>query len=302
MVTDIYFKLFVAGVAYNKTAGKFLKDVISTYFLLTKNKSKQMTSRTEKVYVLYGSQTGNSEEHAKTFCKDMTTKLSPSAIQALTGTKDKITVAPTHMQLDDFLELQKADWTRTMVIIVSSYGIGQAPLGSYRFRDLCDAWKERKTENVLNGVQFAMCGLGDSSYTTFFRNPTTIHEAMLQVGAQRVGPLGKADAKKTGNDSQANVIANWKNQVWEPLAQAISKPPLDKEKLQEMQDKTIELCCEINPDFEPPAGKGSANGLNLSLIVPVAVVLLAILAFAFKDTLMPATKIAQVPQDEPVIV
>ena len=31
------------------------------------------------------------------------------------------------MQLDDFLELERAPWTRLVVIITSSYGVGQAP-------------------------------------------------------------------------------------------------------------------------------------------------------------------------------
>ena len=56
-------------------------------------------------------------------------------------------------------------------------------MGGYRYRDLMDAWKERNASNeLLKGVQFALCGLGDSSYTTFFQNPTTIDEVMQQVG------------------------------------------------------------------------------------------------------------------------
>lgn len=242
-----------------------------------------MTSRTEKVYVLFGSQTGNSEDYAKTFSKDIATHLSPQAIQTLTGTKDEITVEPSCMQLDDFLEIQKADWTRLVVIFVSSYGVGQAPLGAYRYRDLCDAWKENNATGVLTGVKYALCGLGDSSYTTFFQNPTTIDEAMTQVGAKRVGPIGKADASKMGNESQANVIARWKEDIWKPLAQSLVEEPLEEETLKEMQDKTVELCCKINPEFEPPAGKGQSasggSGGGLSMMVPIVMVVLAIVAF-----------------------
>ena len=96
-------------------------------------------TRTEKVLVLYGSQTGNSEQAAKDLCEQMSSKLTP-LIQKRTGGGSTIRVEATHMQLDDFLELERAAWTRLIVICVSSYGVGQAPLGGYRFRELCDAW------------------------------------------------------------------------------------------------------------------------------------------------------------------
>ena len=180
-----------------------------------------MTERTEKIYVLFGSQTGNSEEAAVAFAEELPAQLSPEKLRKLTGTKDHITRQPVHLQLDDFLEIHKADWTRLVVIFVSSYGVGQAPLGCYRFRDLMDAWKERKEGALLKGVKFALCGLGDSSYTTYFQNPTVLNEVLLQVGAKRIGEVGQADAQLNGTDkSQANVIAKWKEDLWKPLAKA----------------------------------------------------------------------------------
>ena len=248
------------------------------------------TKRTEKVYVLYASQTGNSEEAAITFAEELPKRLTPSQLQKMTGTMEEITLTTTHMQLDDFLELNKADWTRLLVIFLSSYGVGQAPLGGYRFRDLMDAWKDRKaSSDLLEGVQFALCGLGDSSYTTFFQNPTVTNEVMLQVGAKRIGEVGKADAKQSGDNSQANVIARWKEALWEPLAKAVVEPALDEEVLKKMQDATIELMCEINPDFVPPGKAGSAvkssekSGLDpLMAVVPIIMVLIAIVAFYLK--------------------
>ena len=245
-----------------------------------------MTTRKEKVYVLFGSQTGNSEEAAITFARELPQKLSAEALQKMTGTKDSITLEPEHMQLDDFLEINKADWTRLVVIFVSSYGVGQAPLGCYRFRDLCDAWKEKEDakDSLLKGVHFALCGLGDSNYTTFFRNPTVLNEGMLHVGATRVGPVGKADAKQTGDNSQANVIQRWKDDLWQPLAEAAVKEPLPQEELQKMQDATISLCIKINPDFEPPSNFNQKKGLTASMplaVMPVIMVILAIVAFYF---------------------
>lgn len=210
-----------------------------------------LRSRVEEIFVLYGSQTGNSEQAAKDFCRQVATRLSPKVIHQISSTPTEIIVKPTHMQLDDFLELERAKWTRIVVIIVSSYGIGQAPLGSYRFRELCDVWLDTYPTNakILDGLFFAICGLGDSKYTTFLENPTTIDKALHRVGAKRVGELGKADASGTGENAQGVVIERWMDGIWSELAKAVAQEPLSKEKLQMMQKETVDICQKINPDF-----------------------------------------------------
>ena len=211
------------------------------------------TARTEEVLVLYASQLGTSEKAAKSFAEEMTTELSPQAIQSLTDNNDEsleITVVPTVMTLDEFLEVKGgAAWTRLVIIFVSSYGMGASPQGGHRFRDLCEEWKDQHENNntdddngpekILKGLNFAMCGLGNSSFRTFFENPTVIHDGLQAAGATRVGPLGKADANKRGDDeSQAAVIAKWKQEIWKPLAEVLVQESLSEEVLKEMQDKT----------------------------------------------------------------
>lgn len=250
-----------------------------------------MTTRKEKILVLYGSQTGNSEQAAKDLCEQCATKLTPEIIQKFTRENNKnkhdiskdemlIHVEPVHMQLDDFLELERAAWTRLVVIVVSSYGVGSAPLGAYRFRELCDAWaaaeQDDDSKKLLDGVYFAMCGLGDSKYTTFFENPTAIDQTLRQVGATRVGPLGKADASGTGSEAQLEVIDRWMDGIWPHLAHVVSKEPLSTERLEEMQRKTVALCRKINPDFLP---ESRYNPPSMMLLISIAVSIFAILAY-----------------------
>jgi sulfite reductase alpha subunit-like flavoprotein len=241
-------------------------------------------TRTEKVLFLYGSQTGNSEQAAKDLCEQCSSKLSPRIIQKLTktGNSNIVHVHPVHMQLDDFLELEHAAWTRLIVIVVSSYGVGAAPLGAYRFRELCDAWAEDATiagnDKILDGVYFALCGLGDSKYTTFFQNPTKIDQVLQKVGAQRVGPLGKADASGTGTEAQLEVIERWMNGIWPYLAEVVAKEPLSTERLEEMQQTTVALCRKINPDYLPEV---KSNSQTMLLIISVAIALLAVAAFFY---------------------
>ena len=187
------------------------------------------------------------------------------------------------MQLDDFLELEKCAWTRLIVIITSSYGVGQAPLGCYRFRDLCDEWysdmqsdSTKHSEGALDGVSFALCGLGDSNFTTYFQNPTRIDEAMHLVGAKRVGPLGKADASGTGNQIQSKVVEEWIAEIWPHLAKVAAQPPLSMERSREMQLATVKVCQRINPDFEFNDGQTAEGHAMSAYMLALVVALLAI--------------------------
>jgi sulfite reductase alpha subunit-like flavoprotein len=236
--------------------------------------TEPMITRTEEILVLYGSQTGNSEQAAKDLCEQIPTRLSPGQIRSLvtvgktddTHSNEIIHVHARHMQLDDFLEIERAQWTRLIVIIVSSYGVGQAPLGAYRFRELCDAWTDNNesssTSDLLQGVYFAMCGLGDSKYTTFFRNPTKIHQALIQVGAKRVGEFGRADASGTGQDHTIEAIEAWMEHIWKHLAHVIVKPPLPPERLAQMQQDTVALCRKINPEFPVDENENDVSKAN----------------------------------------
>lgn len=166
----------------------------------------QMPTPNLHIPILYGSQTGNSQSCAESLAESLPTTLyksfSSSAIKITSTAKD----------LDDFLETDRAKWPRLVVIICSSYGVGQAPLGCWKFRDLCDAILENDDSDAdtrLKGLKYAMLGLGDSKYTTFFLNPTALDSALSKAGAERIGSLGKADASGVGDKVQSKVMEKW---------------------------------------------------------------------------------------------
>ena len=74
----------------------------------------------------------SSEKAAKDFCDQIQEKFTPSYFDGLG--LEHVQVDTTCIQLDDFLEYRHAAFTKTMVIFVSSYGVGQAPMGSAKFR------------------------------------------------------------------------------------------------------------------------------------------------------------------------
>mmetsp|Transcript_34477 Transcript_34477/g.83416 ORF Transcript_34477/g.83416 Transcript_34477/m.83416 type:complete len:240 (-) Transcript_34477:241-960(-) len=221
---------------------------------------------TEEILVLYGSQTGNSEGAAEEIASLIPFKLlSPSPCTARC------------MHLDDFLELEKAKWTRLVVIVCSSYGVGQAPIGARKFREFCDEIWDGGRGISLEGVNFALLGLGDSHYTTYFRNPTTIDEALAAAGATRVGKLGKADASGTGEDEQSKVIDRWIENIWTDLARVVAADPPEREALDKAQEGTWALCLELFPEWKP----GMGGAAMAALYVPLVGVILAVLAHFF---------------------
>lgn len=172
------------------------------------------------------------------------------------------------MHLDDFLEVEHGKWTRLVIIVCSSYGVGQAPIGARKFREFCDDLLDRKKRgeewgvnkggsgastatSMLGGISFALLGLGDSHYTTYFRNPTVIHDALTAYGATLIGEIGKADASGTGNLEQSKVIERWIEGIWETLDGALEMEMPDMDFLDKAREGTWEVCLDIFPDWKP---------------------------------------------------
>lgn len=227
-----------------------------------------MMSETEEILVLYGSQTGNSEQAAIDISEKIPEKL---------GSK----YTSRHMQLDDFLEIENARWTRNVIIVTSSYGVGAAPLGAYRFRALCDEFLEKQKEcsGLLDGIHFALLGLGDSAYTTFFNNPTVFHEALLSAGASQVGKLGKADASGSGDNSQDKVIKRWIEDIWDPLKKVLNEQPhlsdSMKEKLKKTQETSFDMSRKLlsSDDDVKTKNRSSASSKYALAILAVSILM-----------------------------
>lgn len=201
-------------------------------------------SREERILVLYGSQSGTAEAAAEKVCALLPEKVSTteSTVQV---------VGP--MALDDFLQDEAQLWTQTVLIIVSSFGMGHAPKNCRQFRKLCEAWTEHysKTDEVtsgedkteskpLKGLQFALLGLGSSFYKTYQKNPTIICEGLEAAGATLIGDKGSADSS-AGSTPQHEQIAEWRESIWKPLSEALNSlnPVLSEEQLKEMKIKTV---------------------------------------------------------------
>lgn len=222
----------------------------------------------ETLLVLYGSQTGNAEA---------------AAISIANQSSKKLSIDARVMQLDDFIYVENAKWPRIIVIVTSSYGVGHAPIGCHRFREFCDTIISSSEDPFLKDVKYALLGLGDSEYKTFFENPTRIDEALRSKGAERIGGIGKADASGSGEEEQGKVIENWISALWPILKKALDSDPPTQTSLELAQAKTYKICSETFPDF-PMIVEKRSNSLHfmVSLAILVAFVGIVLNEYGYK--------------------
>ncbi|KAI1153213.1 riboflavin synthase domain-like protein [Nemania diffusa] len=129
-----------------------------------------------KMLILYGSETGNSEESAS----DVERMARRLHFQTL---------------LEEMNDVQLSDLRRypLVVFVVSTTGQGDLPKNARIF------WKsllrKRLPPNCLRQVNFTTFGLGDSSYYQFNWAARKLHKRLEQLGAVEFLPRGEADER-----------------------------------------------------------------------------------------------------------
>jgi MioC protein len=149
------------------------------------------------VVILYGSETGTAE------------LVSDAISDVLTEHHD---VSMYDMSEFDVEDLSPDDF---YVIVCSTYGEGELPTGAEPFAEGLD-----DTAPTLDGVRFALFGLGDSVYDdTFNRGGEIIAEKLTDLGATQVGEHGRHDASsKISPKAQAT---DWAEQISKVISPAL---------------------------------------------------------------------------------
>lgn len=132
----------------------------------------QSQSVSKEVTILYGSQTGNSKGLAK------------KASQALEGIGFKATVSA----MSDFKpnNLKKV---QNLLIIASTHGEGEPPDNAKSFHEFLFGKRAPK----LDGLQFSVLALGDSSYEFFCQTGKDFDKRLEELGGTRLYPRFDCD-------------------------------------------------------------------------------------------------------------
>ncbi|MFB2829420.1 assimilatory sulfite reductase (NADPH) flavoprotein subunit [Aeromonas jandaei] len=141
--------------------------------------------------ILYGSQTGNAKGVASAIKAQAEARGLPVTLASMADYKPKQLKKESHL-----------------LVIVSTYGEGEPPESAV---DLHDQLKKGKVSK-LEGLKFAVLGLGDSSYEFFCQTGKDFDDFLTKAGAERIHELASLDvdyqdAAKSWGEQAINAIA-----------------------------------------------------------------------------------------------
>jgi len=157
--------------------------------LVTVQELHQKMTDSKITYILYGSQTGNSEDIATGLSTVCTEELNIPNVQI--GTLNSIS-----KNLEDV-----KNNARLLLIVCSTTGNGDAPENADLF------WRAIKlrsvAKNMLENVPYCVLGLGDTNYDKFCYMGKSIDKRLHELGGSRVMPVACAD-EATGLEEVVN--------------------------------------------------------------------------------------------------
>lgn len=141
--------------------------------------------------ILYGSQTGNAKGVASTIQAQAKAHGLPVTLTSMADYKPKQLKKESHL-----------------LVIVSTYGEGEPPESAV---DLFEQLKKGKI-GKLEGLKFAVLGLGDSSYEFFCQTGKDFDDFLSKAGAERIHELASLDvdyqdAAKSWGEQAVNAVA-----------------------------------------------------------------------------------------------
>ena len=112
----------------------------------------------KNIYLLYGSQTGNSEEICKNIYLELFNLGYNSKYSSLNECINK------DLNVFNFIE-KKSDEKDIVIIICSTTGNGEAPCNANIFYNKLKNRNQQK--DLFNNIQYSILGLGDTNYNKF---------------------------------------------------------------------------------------------------------------------------------------
>ena len=165
-----------------------------------------------EITVLFGSQTGNAEKLARVLHSRLTDQGFPARVEGMGGYKT------AQIKRD-----------RHLLVIVSTYGEGDPPDNALAFHEFLFG----KKAPPLDGTQFSVLALGDSSYEHFCKTGRDIDERLAELGASRILPRVDCDLdyEEAAEAWMESVLASLKP-THQPQTDSVSanppNPPLQR--------------------------------------------------------------------------
>lgn len=126
----------------------------------------------DKILILYGSESGNSEYCAYDLEKDI----------------KKLGLDVIVLAMDDY-EYTRLSAEKFVIVITSTHGDGDAPYNAQKFMSYL-----KNSKPSLGSVNFGVCALGDRAYPNFAKAGRDFDKILESLGATRVTKRVDCDA------------------------------------------------------------------------------------------------------------
>ena len=127
----------------------------------------------EKIYILYGTQNGNSEEISRNIYQLLIEKKYDCKLMSLNETIE-----------NDTFSFIKDEEFYTIIIVCSTTGNGDAPETANIF------WRKLKnrklSKNLLEKNEYAVLGLGNTNFDQFCQMGKNLDKRFYELGAKRI--------------------------------------------------------------------------------------------------------------------
>jgi NADPH-ferrihemoprotein reductase len=146
--------------------------------------------------VFWGSQGGRAERLAGGFARECSARY---GIRSLAVDLDDY----------DYEDLPRIPSSKLVVFVISTFGEGDPTDNSYGFYSALSALFAEGKAECLRDLQYAAFGLGNRNYKYFNRVIDTVDDMLQQLGAKRLGTVGRADEARGGMATEED-FTEWK--------------------------------------------------------------------------------------------
>jgi NADPH-ferrihemoprotein reductase len=164
--------------------------------------------------VYWGSQSGRAERLAARLARECTARLG-------------LRVAMADLDDHDHKHLSKVPSSKLIVFVVSTFGEGDPTDNSVAFCSVLKALRATGNSQLLTHLRYAAFGLGNRNYRHYNKIVDLVDTTLQELGARRVGTVGKADEAKRGTATDEDFL-EWSDSMLESLSEmfGVEKRPM----------------------------------------------------------------------------
>lgn len=227
----------------------------------TRNILEKMDESSKNCVVFYGSQTGTAEDYASRLAKEGASRFGLKTMVADLEDYD-------YDNLDSFPE------DKVAFFILATYGEGEPTDNAVDFYEFVRSEDSTFSEGgsasdqPLKNMKFVAFGLGNNTYEHYNSMVRNVNEALVKLGAQRIGEAGEGD---DGAGTMEEDFLAWKEPMWQSLAdsmgleerEAVYEPAFEITEKPEMDPKANDVYLgEPNRNHLRNEQKGPYNANN----------------------------------------